>query len=88
MYRMANIILQTIEHAGFQRDIISRNPPLVDEDGYEVDTDDDDERAEAAIASAAEFDPYSDVKIERMDIYLHKAPVLALTILVQIYSPL
>ena len=53
-----------IEHAGFQRDIISRNPPLVDEDGYEVDSEDDDERAQAAIAAAAEFDPYADVKIE------------------------
>jgi len=87
MYRMAHIILQTIEHAGFQRDIISRNPLLVDEDGYEVDSDDDDERAEAAIASAAEFDPYSDVKIERMEIYLRGVPVLTLTIIVQIYSP-
>lgn len=82
MDRMADINLQTIEHAGFQRDIISRNPPLVDEDGYEVDSDDDDERAEAAIVSVAEFDPYSDVKIERMDIYLQGVLVLALTITV------
>ncbi|KAH6724782.1 RXT2-like protein [Leptodontidium sp. MPI-SDFR-AT-0119] len=55
-----------IEHAGYQRDIISRNPPLVDEDGYEVDSDDDDERARDAIAAAAEQDPYSDVKIEHL----------------------
>lgn len=60
---------QRIEHAGYQRDIISRNPPLVDEDGYEVDSDDDDERARDAIAAAAEQDPYSDVKIERMVMY-------------------
>jgi hypothetical protein len=71
MSPVANIILQTVEHAGFQRDIISQNPPLVDEDGYQVDSDEDNERAEAAIASAAEFDPYSDVKIERMDIYIY-----------------
>jgi len=36
----------------------------VDEDGYEVDSEDDDERVEEAAAAAAEFDPYSDVKIE------------------------
>lgn len=57
-----------IEHAGFHRDIISRNPLLVDEDGYEVESEDDDERAQAAIAAAAEFDPYADVKIESMEI--------------------
>lgn len=56
-----------VEHAGFYRDIISRNPPLIDEDGYEVDSEDDDERAQAASAAAAEFDPYADVKIESMD---------------------
>ncbi|KAH7380854.1 RXT2-like protein [Cadophora sp. MPI-SDFR-AT-0126] len=55
-----------IEHAGYQRDIISRNPPLLDEDGFEVDSDDDDERAAAAIAAAAELDPYADVKIENL----------------------
>jgi len=37
---------------------------LIDEEGYEVDSEDDDERAQAAAASAVEFDPYSDVKIE------------------------
>lgn len=53
-----------INHAGFDRYIISQNPPLVDEEGYEVDSEDDDERAQAALASAVEFDPYADVKIE------------------------
>lgn len=57
---------QRIEHASYQREIISRNPPLVDDDGYEVDSEDDDERAEEAAAAAAEFDPYADVKIECM----------------------
>ncbi|KAH8808416.1 RXT2-like protein [Xylogone sp. PMI_703] len=56
-----------IEHAGFYRDIISRKPPLIDEDGYEVDSEDDDEeRAEAAMVAAAEFDPYADVRIEHL----------------------
>jgi hypothetical protein len=40
----------------------------VDVDGYEVESEDDDERAQAAIAAAAEFDPYADVKIESMEI--------------------
>ncbi|RFU35412.1 hypothetical protein B7463_g1000, partial [Scytalidium lignicola] len=55
-----------IEHAGFYRDIISRKPPLIDEDGYEVDSEDDDERAETAMVAAAEFDPYADVRIEHL----------------------
>lgn len=37
----------------------------MDEDGYDVDSEDDDERAEAAIAAAAEMDPYSSIHIER-----------------------
>lgn len=61
------IPFKKIEHGGYYRDIISRNPPLVDEDGYEVDSEDDDERAQAAHAAAAEFDPYADVKIESND---------------------
>lgn len=61
------ISVQKVEHAGFYRDIISQNPQVVDEDGYEVDSEDDDERAQAAAAAAAEFDPYADVKIESTD---------------------
>ncbi|TVY78131.1 Transcriptional regulatory protein RXT2 [Lachnellula suecica] len=57
---------ERIEHAGFYRNIISRNPPLIDDDGYEVDSDDDDERAQAAMAAAADIDPYSEVKIENL----------------------
>lgn len=77
---------QRIEHAGYQRDIISRNPPLVDEDGFEVDSDDDDERAGAAIAAAAEVDPYADVKIESMLIHLLRLWALQLTCAIQISS--
>ncbi|TAQ89463.1 hypothetical protein B7494_g2218 [Chlorociboria aeruginascens] len=57
---------RTIEHAGFRRDIISRNHPLVDDDGYEVDSDDDDERVQSAMAAGTEFDPYSGVKLEHL----------------------
>lgn len=56
---------QRVEHAGYQREIISRNPALIDEDGYEVDSDDDDERAQQAAVSAAEMDPYADIRLER-----------------------
>lgn len=52
---------QTITHAGFERDIISRRPTLYDEDGFEIDSEDDDEDAQAA---AAEFYPYSEIRIE------------------------
>ncbi|EPE32374.1 hypothetical protein GLAREA_07507 [Glarea lozoyensis ATCC 20868] len=53
-----------IEHAGYYRDTISQNPPLIDDDGYDVDSDEDDERTQAAINAATELDPYADVKIE------------------------
>jgi hypothetical protein len=39
------------------------NPTLVDDGGREVDTDDEEERE---AASPAEFDPYAEVRIERM----------------------
>ncbi|CAG8950642.1 hypothetical protein HYFRA_00002851 [Hymenoscyphus fraxineus] len=57
---------KTVEHGGYYRETISRNPPLIDEDGFEVDSDDDDERAQAAIAAAAEFNPYAGIKIEEL----------------------
>lgn len=56
---------QNIEYGGFHRAIISRNPQLVDEDGYEVESDDEDERSRRAIAAAAEFDPYAIIRLER-----------------------
>ncbi|CZR61125.1 uncharacterized protein PAC_11021 [Phialocephala subalpina] len=61
-----NVYKRTIEHAGYQRDIISNNPVLVDEDGSEIASDDEGEAAQAARANAAEFDPYADVKIEHL----------------------
>ena len=56
---------QTIEYAGLRREIISRNPPLVDEDGYPVDSDDDDEHVHEALAEAAELNPYAGIRLER-----------------------
>lgn len=56
--------MQTITHAGYERAIISQRPPVYDDDGYEIDSEDDDESAQAARAAAVEFYPYSEVKIE------------------------
>lgn len=54
-----------MNYAGVRRSIIHRNPPLIDEDGYEVDSDDDEDRIEDAMASAAELDPYANIRLER-----------------------
>ncbi|CCF35885.1 hypothetical protein CH063_07576 [Colletotrichum higginsianum] len=48
-----------------ERTIISRNPPIVDEEGYEIDSDDDEERIQEAVSSATELDPYANIRIER-----------------------
>lgn len=57
---------KNIEYAGYSRDIISRNPALIDEDGFEVDSEDDYERVQVAMAAAAQIDPYSEIKIEKL----------------------
>ncbi|KAM0202155.1 hypothetical protein ACHAPI_001338 [Fusarium lateritium] len=56
-----------VDYAGVRRPILYRNPPLVDEEGYEIDSDDDDEeRVQEAEASAAEMNPYANIQIESM----------------------
>nr|XP_036587114.1 rxt2-like protein [Colletotrichum truncatum]KAF6797845.1 rxt2-like protein [Colletotrichum truncatum] len=57
---------EVIDYAGQQRTIISRNPPIVDEEGYEIDSDDDEERIQEAVASATELDPYANIRIEQI----------------------
>ncbi|KAM0278998.1 hypothetical protein ACHAQH_004866 [Verticillium albo-atrum] len=57
---------EEVEYAGQQRYIIHRNAPIVDEEGYEVDSDDDDERAQDAVATAAELDPYNSIRLEQL----------------------
>ncbi|KAI9827568.1 MAG: hypothetical protein M1832_004918 [Thelocarpon impressellum] len=54
---------QKIEHAGYRRTIISRNPRRYDEDGDELDDDEVDALADAA---AAEQNPYADVRLEHI----------------------
>ncbi|KAI3392559.1 hypothetical protein diail_5530, partial [Diaporthe ilicicola] len=55
-----------VEHAGYKRAVISRNPPLIDEDGYSIDSDDDDQHVQDAVAAAAEGDPYSSIHLEQL----------------------
>ncbi|RGP61836.1 hypothetical protein FLONG3_10423 [Fusarium longipes] len=56
-----------VEYAGVFRPILYRNPPLVDEEGYEIDSDDEDEeRVQEAEASAAELNPYANIQIENI----------------------
>ncbi|KAH8170380.1 rxt2-like protein [Sarocladium implicatum] len=57
---------QTVEYAGVRRSILYRNPPLLDDEGYEIDSDDDPDRVEDAIAAAAEFDPYANIRLENV----------------------
>ncbi|KAK7756393.1 hypothetical protein SLS62_001619 [Diatrype stigma] len=55
-----------VNHAGHQRAIISRNPPLIDDEGYELDSDDDEEQLQQALVAAAEFNPYANVRLENI----------------------
>ncbi|KAI1827268.1 RXT2-like protein [Xylaria intraflava] len=65
---------EVVNHAGYQRAIISRNPPLIDDEGYEVDSDDDEEHILDAINNAAEFNPYANIRLENI-----LAPLTAIT---------
>ncbi|KAM6523572.1 hypothetical protein FSOLCH5_004189 [Fusarium solani] len=56
-----------VEYAGVRRPIIHRNPPLIDEEGYEVESDEEDEdRIQEAEAAAAELNPYANIQIENI----------------------
>ncbi|KAI0433700.1 RXT2-like protein [Xylaria sp. FL1042] len=65
---------EIVNHAGYQRAIISRNPPLIDDEGYEVDSDDDEEHILDAMHNAAEFNPYANIRLENV-----LAPLTAVT---------
>ncbi|CAK7211038.1 hypothetical protein SCUCBS95973_000994 [Sporothrix curviconia] len=69
------VFAETIEHEGFQRDIISHNPPLIDDEGYEIDSDDEDDAAlQEAETAAAEENPYAGIQLEHL-----LAPLTAVT---------
>ena len=59
---------EVAELAGYQRAIISRNPPLVDEDGYDIDSDDDEDQVQDALAAAMDENPYSSIHLERASV--------------------
>ncbi|KAI0973249.1 RXT2-like protein [Xylaria arbuscula] len=65
---------EIVNHAGYQRTIISRNPPLIDDEGYEIDSDDDDEHILDAMNNATEFNPYANIRLENV-----LAPLTAVT---------
>ncbi|KAK0742337.1 RXT2-like protein [Apiosordaria backusii] len=54
------------EHAGYQRAIINHKPPLIDQDGYDITSDDDEEQVQEALATAMDDNPYSDVHLEQI----------------------
>jgi hypothetical protein len=58
------VILQPVDYAGVRRHILYRNPPLVDDEGYEIMSDDD-ERHEDAELAAMELNPYANIRLER-----------------------
>ncbi|KAK8045292.1 hypothetical protein PG993_005316 [Apiospora rasikravindrae] len=67
---------EIVNHGGYERAIINRNPPLVDEEGYEPESDDEDyeERMQEIMASAFQFNPYASVRLETI-----LAPLTSLT---------
>ncbi|KAL4814027.1 RXT2-like protein [Aspergillus spinulosporus] len=52
---------QKIEHAGYTRYILNRNPVRYDSEGDELDDDDEDSEADAAVA---EENPFSEIALE------------------------
>ncbi|KAM3451821.1 hypothetical protein MY3296_004968 [Beauveria thailandica] len=65
---------EEIDYAGSRRSIIYRNPPLVDDDGYEVFSEDEPDRVESAVQAAAELNPYANIRLEHT-----LAPLIAAT---------
>ncbi|OAA51879.1 RXT2-lik [Metarhizium rileyi] len=57
---------ETVDYAGVRRKILYRNPPLVDDEGYEITSDDDDDRVGDAELAAAELNPYSSIRLDRI----------------------
>ncbi|CAF9926753.1 MAG: hypothetical protein ALECFALPRED_003524 [Alectoria fallacina] len=54
---------RAIEHAGYRRNILRRNPKRFDEDGEELEDEDEDEEADAR---AAEENPYAEIQLENL----------------------
>lgn len=54
-------MLKKIEHAGYTRYILQRNPVRYDSEGDELDEEDEDTEADAV---AAEDNPFSEIALE------------------------
>ncbi|SPO04891.1 uncharacterized protein DNG_07576 [Cephalotrichum gorgonifer] len=70
----SQVYKEEIEYAGVRRRIVARNPPLVDDEGFEVDSDDDEERIQEALSNIADLNPYADLHLEQII-----APLTAVT---------
>ncbi|KAG6011367.1 hypothetical protein E4U43_008357 [Claviceps pusilla] len=57
---------QTVDYAGVRRSILYRNPPLIDDEGYEISSDDDADRIADAELTAADLNPYSNIHLEHI----------------------
>ncbi|KIH92579.1 hypothetical protein SPBR_02338 [Sporothrix brasiliensis 5110] len=69
------VFTETVEHGGYRREIISHNPALIDDEGYAVDSDEDDDAVvQDAEAAAAEQNPYAGIQLEHL-----LAPLTAVT---------
>ncbi|KAK5626236.1 hypothetical protein RRF57_001951 [Xylaria bambusicola] len=80
---------EIVNHAGYQRAIISRNPPLIDDEGYEIDSDDDEEQILDAMNNAAEFNPYTNIRLEsKSRKFQHPAYSLLTLMFVDVLAPL
>ncbi|KAF7544484.1 hypothetical protein G7Z17_g9902 [Cylindrodendrum hubeiense] len=55
-----------VEYAGLRRPILHRNPLLIDDEGYEIESDDDDDRLQEAEALASELNPYANIQLEHL----------------------
>ncbi|KAA8632132.1 hypothetical protein SMACR_07905 [Sordaria macrospora] len=57
---------EVVEHAGYQRAVINQNLPLIDEDGYDIDSDDNEERVQEAISATMDENPYASIRLEQL----------------------
>lgn len=60
---------QKIEHAGYTRHILRRNPIRYDSEGEELDEEDEDSEADAA---AAEENPFSGIALESRSYFVFR----------------
>lgn len=60
-----NVFAEPIEYNGYRREIISRNPPLLDADGYEI-SDEEAEEAAEAVEAADDDNAYAGIHLEQL----------------------